>query len=333
MLLPDASFPSSHLPDPLQDDLDRASRYARQARADNTKRSYSSDWAHFVQWCDEHELDSLPATVATVVLYVSHFADVYKVSTLERKLASISQAHKTAGCESPALVSREPLHSVWSGLVRSKSRQRDKVAPVLTEDIKLMVDHLERVDDAPDAPLSLRAIRDRALLLVGFAGALRRSELAAIHVDDYQFTPDGLRLRIKKSKTDQEGSGHVIGLTYGDNPLTCPVRALRAWTTRAQIFEGPVFRSIDRHNNISQSAITGRSIARIVKKACLRCGLPPELYSGHSLRAGFATQAARAGMPERVIMKHTRHKSEKMVREYIHEGDLFNDNPTESLGL
>lgn len=317
----------------LQETAARAQAYAEQSRAENTKKAYRSDWNHFCAWCDENGLKAMPATIDTVTLYITSCADRYKVTTLERRLASISQAHKTAGLESPALVSREPLHSVWSGIVRSKSRLKQKVAPVLTEDIKLMIDHLPRNADEPGNPLTLSSLRDRALLLVGFAGAMRRSELAGLHVEDLQFTPDGLRVLIRQSKTDQEGRGQVVGLVHGANPLTCPVRAVRAWMRAAGIHSGPVFRSINRHGNVADKAITGRSIARIIKGTCLRCGLSPELYSGHSLRAGFTTQAARAGKAERVIMRHTRHKSEKMVREYIREGDLFNESPTDALGL
>lgn len=317
----------------IQDATARAETYARAARADNTKKAYRSDWRHFKAWCSDRELESLPATQQTVVLYIASCADEFKVTTLERRLASISQAHKTAGYESPALVSREPLHSVWSGIVRSKSRLKDKVAPTLTEDIILMVDSLPRDMDDPNQPFTYRSLRDRAMLLVGFAGALRRSEVANLEVSDLSYTPDGLRLLIRKSKTDQEGRGQVIGLIHGANPLTCPVRAIRTWTKTAGIYEGPVFRKIDRHGNLSETAITGRSIARIIKRACLQAGLPPDMYSGHSLRAGFTTQAARAGKSERAIMRHTRHKSEKMVREYIREGDLFNESPTDALGL
>lgn len=315
----------------LQEAVERAAHFAKNARADNTKKSYKSDWRHFTSWCEDNNLESLPAAIDTVILYLTSFVDRYKISTLERRLASISQAHKAAGYESPALVSREPLHSVWSGIVREKTERRSKVAPVLTEDVKLMVSNLER-DDVTGS-LTLRSLRDRAILLVGYAGALRRSELAGLRVSDLQYTPEGLRLLIRKSKTDQTGSGHVIGLSYGSHPATCPVRALKSWTHVAHIFSGPVFRKIDRHGNIGEKPITGNSIATIIKKACLRAGLQPEMYSGHSLRAGFATQAAKAGKPERVIMKHTRHKSEKMVREYIRDGELFNDNPTDALGL
>ncbi len=329
----DLSLPHDHSLAHLQHAAKRAEAFARDARSENTKKAYRSDWRHFESWCQDQSLESLPATMQTVVLYIASIADDYKLTTLERRLTSISQAHKTAGYESPALVSHEPLHSVWAGIARSKSRMKDKVAPTLTEDIMLLVDSLPRDLDAPDTPFTFRSLRDRAILLVGFAGALRRSEIAGLTTSDLSYSSDGLRIRIKKSKTDQEGKGQVIGLVHGKNPLTCPVRAMRTWVKAAGIHEGPIFRKIDRHGNLSNAAITGQSIALILKRACLKCGLPPDLYSGHSLRAGFTTQAARAGKPKRVIMRHTRHKSEKMVREYIREGDLFNESPTDALGL
>ncbi len=317
----------------LKSVAERAQTYAEQSRAENTKKAYRSDWRHFSAWCYDNGLDALPASPETVTLYITRFAEDYKVSTLERRLAAISQAHKTAGYNSPALTSHEPLHSVWAGILRAKTRIKKKVAPTLTEDIRAMLKHLPQDTEQPGHPLTLTALRDRAILLIGFAGAMRRSEVADLHVDDLQFTPDGLRVRIRKSKTDQEGTGQVIGVLHGENPDTCPIRAARAWMHAAGIHNGPIFRAIDRHGNIAAKAITGRSVATIIKNACLRCGLPPDLYSGHSLRAGFTTQAARAGKAERVIMKHTRHKSEKMVREYIREGELFNESPTDALGL
>ena len=315
----------------LKANAELAASYAKQARSENTIKSYQSDWAHFTSWCNDYNLQPLPASMQTVILYITDYSEAFKISTLERRLASISQAHKTAGHESPALVSKEPLHSVWSGIVRSKSTRRDKVAPVMTDDIKLMVQHLKRDDDTGE--LTLHSLRDRAILLIGYAGALRRSELANLRASDLQYTPEGIRILLRKSKTDQTGAGHILGLANGSHPATCPVRSLRQWIRVAHIYDGPVFRPIDRHGNIKAKAITGHSIALIVKKACLRAGLPPEIYSGHSLRAGFATQAAKAGKPERVIMRHTRHKSEKMVREYIRDGELFNDNPSDALGL
>jgi integrase len=313
------------------EDAERARAFASQSRAENTKRAYRTDWRQFQAWCAERNRQARPATTKTVALFLASVADDYELSSLERKLSAISQAHKAADHESPALTSDEPLHSVWAGVVRSKGRAKEKVAPALTEDIRLMISHLPRSGN--DETLTLSASRDRAILLVGFSGALRRSEIVALTTDDIHFSADGLRLVVRSGKSDQEGRGLTKGLRYGSNPTTCPVRALRSWLNRAGIDEGPLFRSIDRHGNIGDGALTGRSVARIVKRSAKRAGMDPSQYSGHSLRAGFTTQAARAGTPERVIMRHTGHKSERMVREYIREGRLFRENPTEDLGL
>lgn len=321
------------LPATLQGDFAAAEKYARASRSENTKIAYRSDWKHFESWCAERDIESMPASPQVVALYIASIAEEYKVTTLERRLSSINQAHKTNGLEAPALVSKEPLHSVWSGIVRTKSRLKDKVAPTLTEDILLMIEHLPRDLDSPGHPLTLRSLRDKAMLLVGYSGAMRRSEIVGLQVEDVQYTPDGARVLIRKSKTDQEGKGQVLGLLYGKNPQTCPIRSLKAWLKAAGINSGPLFRAIRKNGAVGSNGLSGRTVARIIKSACLRCGLPPDLYSGHSLRAGFTTQAARAGKAERVIMRHTRHKSEKMVREYIREGDLFEESPTDALGL
>ncbi len=320
----------------LQEVAEQAGAYARQARAANTRKAYQCDWRAFTSWCDAHNLPPLPADPRTVVLYLADVADAHKVSTLRRRLASISQAHKLAGFPSPALTSQEPLHSVWRGLLRDKAgtERIDKVAPTLPEDLRLMISHLPRVEpNVPMSPPTLSARRDRALLLLGFAGALRRSELVRLNIDDLTFTAEGLRIVVRKSKTDPHGQGHIKGIRYGEHPDTCPVRAIRGWLRAAGIEHGPIFRAVNRGGNVSDRALSGRSVALIIKRACRRAGLREEDFSGHSLRAGFTTQAARVGKPERVIMRHTGHKSERMVREYIREGTLFQDNPTEGLGL
>lgn len=317
-----------------------ARAFAERAKAENTQRAYRSDWRCFRSWCAERGLDALPAEVQTVTLYIADKAAPsdgsapLKVSTLERRLSAISQAHRLSGLPSPASTREEPLHSVWAGLVRTKGRAKDKVAPALTPDVVAMIKALPTLD-LLDGSLQLTTAskRDRALLLVGFAGALRRSELAGLTVADLAFGADGMRLRLRRSKADQEGEGAVLGLHYGDRPLSCPVRAVQDWVRHVAITEGPVFRGVDRHGNISNRALDSGSVARIVKRAAKRAGLDPAAYSGHSLRAGFATQAARAGAHERAIMKHTRHKSEKVLREYIRDGQLFDENPTDSLGL
>ena len=303
---------------------DAARAFAEQAKAENTKRAYRADWQCFRSWCSERGLDALPADVMTVTLYVADKAAPsdgsvsLKVSTLERRLSAISQAHRMSGLPSPSSTREEPLHSVWAGLVRAKGRAKDKVAPALTPDVVAMIESLPVVELSDGSrQLTTASKRDRALLLIGFAGALRRSEIAAIEVRDLVFGADGLRLWLRRSKADQEGVGAVLGVHYGDRPFSCPVRAVQDWVRHAAITEGPVFRGVDRYGNVGAKALDSGSVARVVKRAARRAGLDPAAYSGHSLRAGFATQAARAGAHERAIMKHTRHKSEKVLREYI----------------
>jgi len=223
---------------------------------------------------------------------------------------------------------------VWAGIVRRKSTAKDKVAPALTEDVRQMVSVLAITDIASDDETArLRGRRDAALLLVGFAAALRRSELAALTVGDVGVDADGLRVRVRRSKSDQEGAGAVLGIHYGSDSQTCPVRALRSWLLESGITQGALFRGITRSGRLLGHALSPRTVARVVKARAEAAGLDPRAYSGHSLRAGFATQAARAGVPERVIMRHTRHKDVMTLREYIREGGLFNENPTDRLGL
>lgn len=335
-----ASRSMEGVPETVRPAADAARGFAERAKAENTKRAYRADWRCFRSWCAERGLDALPATPETVTLYIADRASPsdgsapLKVSTLERRLAAISQAHRLSGLSSPASTREEPLHSVWAGLVRTKGRAKEKVAPALTADVVAMVEALPVVERGDGSwELTVAAKRDRALLLVGYAGALRRSELAALEVRDLAVGVDGLRVRLRRSKSDQEGAGVVLGLHYGERPLTCPVRAVRDWFFCVAITEGPVFRRVDRWGNVGGSALDPGSVARIVKRAAARAGLDPTAYAGHSLRAGFATQAARAGAHERAIMKHTRHKSEKVLREYIREGQLFDENPTGDLGL
>ena len=347
---------------PLVADAESARRFARAARSDATLRAYRSDWADFAAWCADRQLAAMPATPETVALYIASRAEAgpddgdgrptapLKVATLSRRMAAISQAHKLAGLESPALRSREPLHSVWAGVTRTLGTARGKVAPALAADVVAMAgqcDEAVRLAEAlPEEAVpgaALRARRDKAMLLLGFAGALRRSELAAVRTEHASYTPDGLRLLIPKSKSDQQGAGQVVGVAYGSRAETCPVRAVRSYTAaasralstqgRPSPLSGAVFRSVDRWGRLGRKAITGRTVANVVKQHAQAAGLDPALYAGHSLRAGFATTAARAGKPDRAIQKQTRHKSAAMLAEYVREGRLFDDNASEGIGL
>ena len=345
----------------LEADAESARRFAQAARSDATIRAYRSDWADFAAWCANRRLVAMPATPETVALYVASRVQAgpdgddgqptapLKPATLSRRMAAISQAHKLAGLESPALRSKEPLHSVWAGVTRTLGTAQGKVAPALAADVVSMV---SRCDEAirlaaafPDEArpgAALRARRDKVMLLLGFAAALRRSELAAVRIEHLSFTPDGLRLLIPRSKGDQQGAGQTVGVAYGGRTETCPVRAVRSYVAAASRaladqgrpgLSGPVFRSVDRWGRLGRKAITGRTVANVVKQYAAAAGLDPALYAGHSLRAGFATTAARAGKPDRAIQKQTRHRSAAMLAEYVREGRLFDDNASEGIGL
>jgi len=175
--------------------------------------------------------------------------------------------------------------------------------------------------------------RDRALILLGFAGAFRRSELVGLDASDCIFGRDGLTVTLRRSKTDQDGAGRKIGIPYGANPDTCPVRNLQDWIEQAGIVGGVLFRPLNRRGQLRPGRLSGIDVARVVKKLAQRAGLNPALYAGHSLRAGHATAAAIAGASERSIMNQTGHRSVQMVRRYIRDGSLFRENSAGKLGL
>jgi integrase len=256
-----------------------------------------------------------------VALYFVDHAERLAVSTLRRRLAAISEAHQAARFENPTI---DPaVRITWAGIRRMHGKAPDAKEAAVTEVVAAMV-----------APLheGLIDVRDRAMLLLGFAGALRRSELSALDVADVVETGEGLRITVGRSKTDQEGKGHTVGITYGSNPPTCPVRAWRAWLERSGIEAGAAFRRLS-HGRVTPERIAGDGIARMVKRRAKAAGYAPELFSSHSLRSGFATTAARAGVAEHRIMRQGRWTTSQAMRGYIQEGELFVDNPSAKLGL
>lgn len=303
--------------------VSQAQDYIRQAKAKNTLKAYQTDWRHFQAWCAAKQLASLPAAPETVVLYLTELASKAKTSTIQRRISSLSQAHQAAGLESPT--KSAPVKAVWQGIRRAKGIANEGKAPILTEDIRVMIGAIRKG--------TLLSVRDRALLLLGFAGAFRRSELVALDVEDLSFPREGLVIALKRSKTDQEGRGEKKGIPYGSHPDTCPVRALRDYLERSGISSGPLFRSVNRHGRLSSSRLSDKAVALIVKRSAEAAGLDPAIYSGHSLRAGLATQASMAGVSERAIMAQTGHKSTAVMRRYIRDGNLFRENAAASIGL
>ena len=310
------------LREPGAHSLDQVREYIRVSKAENTLRGYQSDWRAFCAWSEGHGVCPLPATPETVAAYIAECAGRLKVGSIQRRLNAIAEAHKAVGADSPT--SAGIVRNTLKGIKRTRGTAAVQKAPALTADIRAMV-------DAADA--GLIGARDRAIVLLGFAGAFRRAEIVGLDVSDLAFSRDGLTVTLRRSKTDQEAQGRKIGIPYGSNPETCPVRTLQAWLEQAGVAEGPVFRSLNRHGHTQQGRLSGIDVARVVKKLALRAGLDPAKYAGHSLRAGHATSAAASGASERSIMNQTGHKSVQMVRRYIRDGSLFRDNSAGKLGL
>ena len=296
--------------------------FVRASKAENTLRGYQCDWRHFCEWCESRGTHSLPAAPEAVAAYIAECAGHLKPGSVQRRLNAITEAHKAMGLESPTHAGI--VRNTMKGIRRTRGTAPVQKTPTLMDDVRAMV-------DATD--VGLMGARDRALILLGFAGAFRRSELVGLDVEDCAFGKDGLTVTLRRSKTDQDGAGRKIGIPYGANPETCPVRTVQSWLELAGVTTGPLFRSINRHSQVQPGRLSGIDVARVVKKLALRAGLDATKYAGHSLRAGHATAAAIAGASERSIMKQTGHRSVQMVRRYIRDGSLFRENSAGKLGL
>lgn len=308
------------LPSPDLLELEQAaSEIASQARSANTVRAYQNDWSHFSSWCSDKGLQALPALPRTIALYMTAHKDRNSMATLNRRLSSIAAAHRLA--DHPFDTRCREIALVMDGLRRTKTVRQRQVTALTTPLLKRALDGSSE---------TLADQRDRALILIGMAEALRRSELVALEVSDLTFSPEGVRLVIRRSKGDQYGEGQLIAIERTRTDL-CPVANLEAYLEQAGISEGRVFRAVDRHGNL-KARMTDQSVALIIKRRATQAGLEGE-YSGHSLRAGFATQAAKSGVEERRIAATTRHKNMEVLRKYIREGNLFANTVTADLGL
>lgn len=302
------------LPPALTDALTSAASYAEAEKAAATRRAYRSDWRQFQGWCFGLKINSLPAAPSTVAAYLSHLADNGRsASTIARRLAAISYAHRLKGLDSPA--GSEPVRAVLRGIRRTIGTAVNRKAPATARAIEAM---LAEIDD------SLIGTRDRAILLIGFAAALRRSELVDLKVNDLEFTAEGLLVHLRRSKTDQEGQGQSIAVPAGARLR--PVEALQAWLAVSQICEGAVFRPIGRGGRIGAAALTDRSVANIVKARALAAGLDPKIFSGHSLRAGFVTSALEHGADLFKVMDVTRHRRVETLKGYDRRARAFRDH-------
>jgi integrase len=297
--------------------------YMAASRAANTIRGYRVSWKDFERWCAASRLEALPAAPETVALYLTSLASTRAVGTLQNRLSAIAAAHTEAGLETPTTAA--VVRRTWAGIRRTYGVAARGKAPARTRDVRAMIGAL-------DLERTI-GVRDRALLLVGFAGALRRSELVALDVDDVVEGDDGLVVTVRRSKTDQEGVGATLGLPFGSDRLTCPVRAVRDWRARSGGSDGPLLRAVDQHGRVADRRLSGQTVAAVVKRTAKLAGLDPARLSAHSLRAGLITSAAEAGVLERQIMDHSRHKSITVMRTYIRDASLFESNAAAAVGL
>jgi site-specific recombinase XerD len=295
-------------------DIERAADFARQDKAPATRDAYRSDFVAFTAWCVDRGADALPALPATVAGYLaSEAAAGRKPATIGRRCAAIRHAHKLAGLEPPT--DHEAVKATLRGIRRAVGAAPDRKAPAVAEILR---------DMARAAPGGVKGLRDRALLLLGFGGAFRRSELVALDVADLEETDEGLRVTIRRSKTDQEGQGVTIAIVRGG--ACCPVRALRAWLDAASITEGPVFRPVGKGGKVHGQRLTAKSVCDLVKAYADAVGLDASIFGAHSLRAGFLTSAARRGASVFKMRDVSRHKSMDVLQAYVRDADLFRDH-------
>lgn len=294
--------PSRPAPEPIR-------HFLSHSLSSNSKRAYAADIAHFR--ASSRTIPCLPETVAG---YLAEIADSHAVATIQRRIAAIAKAHRALGHDDPCKA--EIVRAVMRGIRRTKSVAQREAQALQRDDLFTV---LERIGDRPID------MRDRALLLIGFAGAFRRSELVGFNCDDVEHVRQGIVLHLRRSKTDQTGQGRKIAIPHG-RTRWCPVRHLTDWLIHAGIEEGPLFRSMDRHGRVASTRLSGDAVATILKKRVQAAGFDPATFSGHSLRAGFATSAVMAGASTFKIRAQTGHKSDAMLGRYVRDGNLFTDN-------
>ncbi|MGD0563082.1 MAG: site-specific integrase [Roseiarcus sp.] len=282
--------------------------------ADNTRRAYQSDLAHFAAWGGH-----LPAGPAVVASYLAAHAETLSVATLVRRIATISKAHEARGLPNPCRT--EIVRATLRGIKRTRGIAQREAKPLLREDLFRVLDATG--DGVKDA-------RDRALLLIGFAGGFRRSELIGLDFADIERVRQGVITTLRRSKTDQEGAGRKVGIPYG-RTRHCAVLAVDRWLAVSGIETGPVFRPVDRHSRIASARLSGEAVSLVIKERAAAVGMDPAGYSGHSLRAGFATSAVQAGVSTLKVRAQTGHASDAMLARYVRDGELFVGNAAGAL--
>ena len=292
----------------------------KSSKAGNTVRAYKSDFNHFGLFCTQKGFKSLPTEPKIVSLYLTYLSTKdAKMSTLKRRLVSIGVIHKLKG---HYLDTKHPtiIENIMGIKRRKGSIQRSK-KPLLINDLKEIINAIDEQKNK-----EIKKIRDRSIILIGFSGGFRRSEIVSLDYDDLDFVPEGLKITLRRSKTDQFGEGSLKGLPYFDNQQYCPVASIQKWLNISKINSGPLFRRFSKGSKLSENRLTDQTVALLVKEYLQIAGIDSKNYSGHSLRSGFATSAAESGAEERSIMAMTGHKSTEMVRRYIKEANLFKNN-------
>ena len=290
------------------------------SKANNTVRAYKSDFSDFSLFCVQNGFKSLPSEPKIVSLYLTHLSTKdAKISTLKRRLVSIGVIHKLKGhyldTKHPSIVEN------IMGIKRRKGSIQISKKPILINSLKQIINVIDQQDKK-----EIKKLRDRSLILIGFSGGFRRNEIISLDYDDLDFVPEGLKINLRRSKTDQFGEGFTKALPYFDSSLYCPVVSLKKWLDVSKISSGALFRKFVKGSKLSQNRLTDQTVALLIKEYLKLAGIDSKNYSGHSLRSGFATSAAESGVEERSIMAMTGHKSTEMVRRYIKEANLFKNN-------
>ena len=301
----------------------------KNSKANNTIRAYKSDFKDFGGFCAKNGLKSLPTEPKIVSLYMTYLSTKdAKMSTLRRRLVSIGVIHRLKG---HYLDTKHPIIiENLMGIKRKKGSYQKGKKPILINHLKLIIDE---IDKETSDEKGIRKLRDKTIILLGFAGGFRRIELISIDYEDLEFVAEGVKIFIRKSKTDQFGEGMIKGLPYFTNQQYCPVWHLKKWLEISEIKSGPIFRRFFKGLNLGKNRLTDQSVALFLKKYLSNAGIENQNYSGHSLRSGFATVTAEAGADERSIMAMTGHKTTQMVRRYIKEANLFKNNALNKIKL
>ena len=292
----------------------------KSSKANNTIRAYKSDFKDFALFCAQNGFKSLPSEPKIISLYLTHLSTKEaKMSTLKRRLVSIGVIHKLQGhyldTKHPSIIEN------IMGIKRRKGSFQKGKKPILINDLKILINVIDKNYNE-----EIMRVRDRSIILIGFSGGFRRNEIVSLDYDDLDFVSEGLKINLKRSKTDQIGEGSVKGLPYFDNSQYCPVLSVKKWIEISNIVSGPLFRRFSKGSKLTNNRLTDQTVALLIKKYLKLAGIESKNYSGHSLRSGFATSAAESGAEERSIMAMTGHKSTEMVRRYIKEANLFKNN-------